>query len=198
MDLKGYVEKAIRTESKVDEVVVDPQFFAAVVQVMIASGNMLDQIKKHVFYGRDYDTDKLVAEFTNIVSSLDQLKTAITDIQTSDTKMMPAPNEAGIRVNPRLFHSVVGMATETVEILEGAVQPEFDQVNFIEELGDLSWYQAIGVDALDLSWEGILETNINKLQESNKARYKDGFSADDANNRDLDAEREILENKNNP
>lgn len=192
VDLKEYVEKATQTESRVDEVVVDPQFYASVVQVMIAAGNMLDQIKKHVFYQREYDTDKLVAEFTNIVGSLDDLKQAVVNIKSGDAV------EAGIQINPRLFHSVVGLTTETTELLEGVTQPEFDLVNFIEELGDLNWYQAIGIDAYDLSFEDILETNIKKLQSSDKARYKDGFSADDANNRDIEAEREVLESGNNP
>lgn len=193
MDTKTYTEKALETESRVDAIVVDPYFLGSIIQVMIAAGNMLDQVKKHVFYDREYDSDQLVVEFTNIVGSLDAMKQQITEIKQSDIKMMPYPHEAHTNFNPRIFHSIVGMATESVELLEALVQPEFDRVNFIEELGDLSWYQAIGVDAADTTFDEVLDININKLSSGEKARYEDGFSSDDANNRDLDAERKILE-----
>ena len=65
----------------------------------------------------------------------------------------------------------------------------FDIVNLLEENGDINWYQAIMMDALGGDWEQILETNIKKLRK----RFPDKFTNEDANNRDLDAEREILE-----
>jgi len=192
MDTEQYITEALKTESKVDQVVVNPALLGAVFEIMISSGNMLDQIKKHVFYQRDYDFDKLVNEFFNIINALDYLKPALEDIQKGNAV------EGVTTFDPRIFHSIVGLTTESVELLEALSQPEFDKVNFIEELGDLNWYQAIGIDAVDSSFASVMETNINKLSKSDKARYKDGFSADEANNRDLDAEREVLEEGNNP
>jgi NTP pyrophosphatase (non-canonical NTP hydrolase) len=196
MDTKEYITEALRTESKIDAVVVNPTLLGSVFTVLIAAGNILDQIKKHTYYDRDYDTDKLVAEFTNIVGSLDYLKQSIVEIQQAETKMMPYSGEGETTYDPRIFHSIVGITTEAVELIEALSSPEFDKVNFIEELGDLNWYQAIGIDAVGSSFDDVMETNINKLSKSDKARYKDGFTADEANNRDLDAEREILEDGN--
>ena len=181
MELKEYVENATRTESLVDAVVVNPELLGAVMQLFIASGNMLDQIKKHAFYGKSYDQEKFIGEFKNIVGSLDQLKTAI--------RMDALDVEGPVGIDPRVFHSVVGIATEATELMEALTREDVDRVNLLEEFGDLNWYQAIGIDALEGDFHNVLVTNIDKL----RARYPDKFDSDKAINRDLEAEREILE-----
>lgn len=181
MDLKQYVTDATRTESLVDSIEVDPEFLAGVLQIFIASGNMLDQIKKHAFYGKGYDDEKLREEFVNIVHSLDQIKPAI-----GGTHM-----EGAMAANTRLFHSIVGIATEATELVEALTQEEIDGVNVLEEFGDLNWYQAIGIDTLGGDFESVLRTNIEKL----RARFPDKFTNESAINRNTDREREILEGK---
>lgn len=96
--------------------------------------------------------------------------------------------------NLRLLHAALGLATEAGEILDALKKHMFygkplDEVNLKEELGDTSWYQAIAIDALGTSLEDIQRVNIDKL----KARYPDGFDNEKAINRNLDTEREILE-----
>lgn len=179
MDLKQYIVDATRTESLVDNIEVDPEFLAGVLQIFIASGNMLDQIKKYAFYGKEYDNVTLRDEFINIVGSLDQIKPSI-----GGTHM-----EGPVAVNPRLFHSIVGIATEATELVEALAQEDIDGVNVLEEFGDLNWYQAIGIDTLGGDFESVLRTNIEKL----RARFPDKFSNESAINRDTDREREILE-----
>ena len=96
----------------------------------------------------------------------------------------------------RLLHSSLGIHTEGAEFADALKKfvfygkKELDEVNMKEELGDLLWYVAIACDALGTSFDELMETNINKL----KARYPEKFSLDKAENRDLNAEREILEN----
>ena len=63
-----------------------------------------------------------------------------------------------------------------------------DVVNVLEEIGDISWYQAILIDALNGDWDACLNKNIEKL----KARYPEKFSSDAAINRDVNNERTIL------
>ena len=188
MDTKQYITDALQTESKIDTVTVNPQLLSSTIEILIAAGNMLDQIKKHVFYGREYDTDKLIREFSNVIKSLDDLNPTI--IETKEGNL----NEEDTAFDPRVFHSIVGIVTEGVELLEALATPEFDKVNFIEELGDLNWYEAIGIDAVGSDFDTVLQTNINKLSKSKNARYKDGFTSEEAINRDVKAEREILEN----
>ena len=100
----------------------------------------------------------------------------------------------------RMMHAAFGMSTEANELLDMLKKhiyygKELDLVNIEEELGDSNWYQSEMIDALrqtgyDTSWEKIWKKNIAKLNK----RYKSGtFTAEEALNRNLDAERTILE-----
>ncbi len=94
----------------------------------------------------------------------------------------------------RLLHAGIGLATESAEFLDMLKKHvfygrELDRVNLKEELGDLLWYMAIACDELGTTFEELQVTNITKL----KTRYPSKFSLEKAENRDLDAERKILE-----
>jgi len=179
MDLKQYIQDATTTESLIETVSVDPQLLAGTLQIIIAAGTILDQIKKNVFYDKPYNIDAIQSEFTNMVSSLYDIKEVVVNgISPQETLY-----------SPRIFHSIVGITTEAVELLNGLNDENFDVVNYLEELGDINWYEAIGIDAVDGNFDDVLKTNISKL----KSRYPDKFTSNSANNRDLSTERNILE-----
>ena len=94
-----------------------------------------------------------------------------------------------------IIHAILGIATEAGELLEALDKflkdGEFDTVNLKEECGDIFWYQAIFANATNYTFEEIQTTVIAKL----KKRFPDKFTEQAANNRDLDAERKILENE---
>lgn len=97
--------------------------------------------------------------------------------------------------NQRLLHAGIGLATEAGEFLDALKKHVFygkdlDTVNLSEEMGDLFWYCAIIADELGVNFADIMETNIAKL----KARYGDKFSEKKAQERNLEVERNILEN----
>jgi hypothetical protein len=103
----------------------------------------------------------------------------------------------------RLLHCLVGMSTEANEALSMLKAyifygRELDLVNLVEEFGDSNWFQAIGIDVLrwlgvKISREIIDEKNIKKLH---RGRFKEAiFTEEAANNRDLERERELLEDK---
>jgi NTP pyrophosphatase (non-canonical NTP hydrolase) len=97
--------------------------------------------------------------------------------------------------NVRLLHAAMGLSTEAAEFTDMMKKAIFygkpvDEVNLKEEVADLCWYCAIALDALGSSFEEVMATNIAKL----KARYGDKFTEAAAIERDLDKEREILEN----
>ncbi|MBL4602871.1 MAG: nucleoside triphosphate pyrophosphohydrolase family protein [Emcibacteraceae bacterium] len=96
-------------------------------------------------------------------------------------------------LNGNIVHAIYGLCTEAGEIseafLKAAKTGEFDKVNLKEEAGDLLWYLAMLFRELDTDFSEVAETNINKL----KARFPEKFTQDNAYNRDLDTEREILE-----
>jgi len=190
--LSDYVKGAVGTESTIDSIKLNEKFLTHILKMHIASGNILDQIKKHAFYNRSYDDqtidDNLVAIYRAIKSLAEFDDEEIT-------------RETVLQIDPRIFHAILGTATESVELLEALEYTggEMDLVNIGEEFGDLNWYQAIFCDASNTEWETILSTNAEKLYKANNARYKDGFADDAANKRNLDDEREILsDNLNKP
>ena len=94
----------------------------------------------------------------------------------------------------RLLHSAMGLCTESAEIQDQLKKhffynKELDLVNIKEEISDCLWYIALACDTLKVDPRDILDMNIKKLQ----TRYPEKFSSDKALNRDLEAERKILE-----
>ena len=94
----------------------------------------------------------------------------------------------------RLLHAGLGLATETGEFLDPLKKHFFygkpiDEINLKEEIGDILWYCAIACDALGTTIDAEMLRNIAKL----KARFPDKFTEEKANERDLDAERSVLE-----
>ena len=57
MKLEDYIPQAMRTNKDRDTISANPQMVVNVLALFISAGNMLDQIKKHVFYGREYNTE---------------------------------------------------------------------------------------------------------------------------------------------
>ncbi len=96
----------------------------------------------------------------------------------------------------RLLHGAMGLVPEAAEIIDALKKHIFygkplDLVNINEEQGDAEWYQAILCDETGKDLDAIHETNIAKLEK----RYGPKFDAHRALNRDLGAERDILEGK---
>jgi len=190
MDLNKFIADAIRTESQIDVVKVNGRMLFDVLALHIASGQMLDQMKKHIFYGKEYNVDDFAVSYQNASSALTDLQT----VPVAGTSQQM--DEEEIEINPRVFHAIVGIATESTELCEALYsgmlnKGQLDTVNLIEENGDIAWYQAILIDELGGNWEDVLIKVIAKL----KARYPDKFTSEDAINRDLDKEREVLEGK---
>ena len=97
-------------------------------------------------------------------------------------------------VAPDVLHGAIGIATESGELLDAIKKAIFyqkpaDIVNVKEELGDLMWYIALICHNFGWTFEEIQKLNIEKL----KKRYPDRFTAEHAENRDLAAERKVLE-----
>lgn len=92
------------------------------------------------------------------------------------------------------LHMLMGMMTEVGELTDQfkknlAYGKDIDWVNVKEEIGDLMWYISEFANQHNFDLEEILATNIAKLQK----RFPEKFTSEYAINRNLDAEREILE-----
>jgi len=180
MDLKQFQKDAVKTESHIDSVQVDLDYLAAVLQIFVASGNLLDQIKKNVYYDKPIDNEDRAELVKNIIAAMDT-KELFKEDPTADKSIMD--------VNTRLFHAIVGCATESTELIENlASGKKIDVVNMFEESFDISWYQSLMYDEMHVDWENSLQVGLDKL----KHRYPDKFTTSNATIRDLDGEREIL------
>lgn len=164
-----FISDAIRTKSdKFYGKDISEKLFNELLLQFINVGSEIDSIKKHMFYGKK---SKYYTE--SIEESLDNVNNII---------------------HEDIIHGIIGVATESVELVEALNDSIksgllLDDVNIKEEIGDIFWYIAILANRLDISFEDIQTTVINKL----KARYPDKFTEDYAINRDLNLERKILE-----
>lgn len=154
----------------------------------IVALNALDAIKKTLFYGRPYPIP--MGEIADNASNISKNWVTIKDdLATNDRTITSYSDLTGEDV----IHSILGMATEAGELLELLLKTvktkNFDPVNFGEEIGDVFWYQAIGCEAVNTTFDAEQMRNIAKL----KKRFGDKFSEFYANNRNLYAERKTLE-----
>lgn len=121
---------------------------------------------------------------------IDALRTAYTP---DFVRLEGATDEHNFMV-AQLIHAVLGMASEAGELADALkkhiiYKKVLDEVNIVEEIGDLAWYQALGLSAVKRTLQEALEKNNAKL----RVRFGDKFREDAAVNRDLAAERKALE-----
>lgn len=96
----------------------------------------------------------------------------------------------------RLNHAMLGLCTEVGEAQDALKKAliygrKLDEVNLIEEAGDILWYLALFADALGYKFSVVPEMNIAKCRK----RFGDTFTQEKANVRDLEGERSTLEGK---
>lgn len=216
MQIHEYSKAAIRTESKIGEVKgVGAVSLHAALTTVFAIGEVMDQIKKHVFYGRPYAREVMAYHVQSANEAMGFLFEALQvnggfadPEQSLEFEILPLTDSGKSRkkvtvgadslkaIDPRMFHVITGIITEAAELaqalrfnLEGE---KLDVVNVAEEIGDIAWYGfGIFPDASAIPPGQILDTNIGKLVKRYPAKF-DGYLAQQEN-RDLTAEREILE-----
>lgn len=179
MDYEKYIKDATRTESVVDEVSVSQDLLVDSIKLFILSAQRIDLLKRKIFYNKDI-TESQISELSGEIQALSKKEHNLSEVDS-------------VEVNARILHASLGFATEAGEILEALMESlngkAFDEVNFMEELGDMNWYQAIALDETKLNFEQILKKNIEKL----KKRFPEKFSEEKAIKRDLVSERKALE-----
>ena len=117
--------------------------------------------------------------------------------RTSATAGMAGCASAQVRIDSnvvRLLHGAMGLCTEAGELQDQLKRHIFygkplDVNNIAEECGDLFWYLAETLTAIDRRFIDVMQTNIDKL----RTRYPEKFTEYAALNRDLGAERVVLE-----
>lgn len=195
MDRKEFQKLAVRTESLVPEAKTterDFEYFTNALSIYEAATNVLDAYKKHFFYKekdgspKRIDHDYVMNQFKEIDCLLDSVACAENDETTNRGFIVP--------LDVRIFHALLGTITEHGEIasalLKGFSSGELDIVNVCEELGDSDWYKALFYEATGIEWVNVQSMIIKKLE----IRYADKiFTEAEASQRDLQAERKVLE-----
>jgi hypothetical protein len=182
-----FIPLALRTESTVAPLTLDLAVFKEVLSASVAAGNLADFLKKKAAYNKPIDLAKWQAYVADMAKAADYLKNITSQDSFNDA------NGNVIELDTRIFHGVIGLFTESTELME-AMQTaldvgQWDVVNIKEELGDQEWYKAILVDAIGANMEAIQDRVIEKL----RARYPEKYTDEAAINRDLVTERAILE-----
>ncbi len=193
MTPQEFVSNAIKTESDCREINIQGISLVCALGIAALSANIVDAVKKKIFYGKDFDKEKVAYEIYDLQEVLSIMKK-----QFESGLVEEASEEFRARMaelNVRLLHAAMGMFTEAGELMAPLMEQlsgnGLDVINFGEEIGDSLWYAAIASDELGIALEKIMQTVIEKLAK----RYPEKFSAEAAINRDTDAERKILEDR---
>ena len=192
MNSQDFIRNAIKTESVVEQLNIDKTVLMNALKLFAMTAELLDCIKKQAFYNNPTKSNE------NTLRILDQMGSTIIHLRQRFVRLQKDGNTPEIpeNVNTRIAHGVIGISTEAGELAECLLtslenDSPIDLINLAEELFDGDWYKAVISDECDIDWEEWWDIIIDKL----KARYGDRFSEEKANTRDLDAERNILENK---
>jgi hypothetical protein len=194
----GYVADALRSENPLAEIVTDGDALVGVMKVAIATGALVDIAKKGVIYGKEIQSDDVVAKIDAIYSELEQLEKALYRDNQEITK---------VPVNARLLHAALGAYGEEAEFMEtllnqiknnGDLQM-YGKGGALEEPGDGFWYGGLRIDELAklcgvtvAEMVGVMLTmNIAKL----RVRFPGKFSLEASENRNIAAEEATLQQK---
>lgn len=203
MNFKEYQQRALLTESKPSELNFGEVGLNIVLSGAIQMAELVNQVKRTIFYGKPLDGE-VVRKLASDIGGFAQLTYELSDhlADKNDKAQYNALPEDARTVDPknidlRLLHSAIGIFTEAGEALElvrDQLQGKpFDAIGWGEEIGgDISWYQALGHDAAGTDEDVERAKNIKKLELRNKGQT---FNAEGTLNRDLEAERAVLEGK---
>lgn len=214
MNSQEFVQNAIRTESNPEKLHITGITQHATMCAIRSVGDFVDIIKKAAFYNKPIDVDALEQAMDDAMFRMgaivgmaqngllqDEAKLCEHAIKTlegnEEGKATFERNQQEIQerlFSKRLFHAVTGIVSESGEMAEALLKSMeggegLDVVNFAEELFDVDWYMAIAHDEIKVGQDVTREKGIAKL----KKRYADKFTAEEAINRDVVAERAVLE-----
>lgn len=173
MDQKEYLKASERTEKKFPEgleLTGDNQVVLNFLMSDLSTiGKAVDHVKRHLIYGADMELKPPQSDFTPNAKQLSNQQA-------------------------EMLHAALGKVTEGIEFIEMVTESinankGFDVANALEEVGDGMWYDAMVLRLIGSDFDNAAQINIDKLT----ARFPEKFTQEAALNRDLDTERQILE-----
>lgn len=189
--METYLDESGRTCAKLDEVRKDVfqthTHLAFDLNIFTEAGVNADLMKRSLFYKETVEKsrERGRAAMEKIKERYDKLKVAqLTDpdsLQFTDQQI-------------DIIHGALGLYSEAGEIMEEVINAamegrEVDLTNLEEEGGDVLWYVALILRSIKSSFVKAAKKNIAKLFK----RYPEKFSSENALERNLEGEREVLE-----
>lgn len=188
MDMLQYQQDASRTSAPPD-MALRPDMFSS-------HSKLAFELVNHVVHGQQADILKRALFYKEPLGRLQERSDAFKDTSvglyeaTKDVETTRVFNENEVHI----IHAALGLISEAGEIIEEVIKAYIEKrpvdfVNLGEEGGDSMWYLAELFNAIETDFHKQGEKNISKLRK----RFPDKFSQEHALNRDLGAERKVLE-----
>lgn len=159
-----------------DRVLSDIEEVGNTLEMIVDIGKIISMKKAELFYGKKNEIESF---FDHIMH---------TGSDKIDTKKITSSNI-------RILHACLGLVSEGAEMTECLKKSlvtgsPLDEINIVEEAGDILWYLAIIANVFGISFKEMMDKNIRKLAK----RYgEEKFSSERALKRSLDEERKELE-----
>jgi NTP pyrophosphatase (non-canonical NTP hydrolase) len=203
MNFKEYALLSANTNLK--DSTVDNDLEHTAYGLMTEIGELVDALKRERFYNKKLDLVNVVEEVGDVywylalgylalekirgqVVDMDQHEALMQNDEFVDLRKLYDLSDATAKQRALVGVLSVGMR-EASSMLEIIITSPIDTSRIMEILLEVSNSLNFFCLLQDLSVANAREANIKKL----KARYPEGFSTQKALNRDLDAEREVLE-----
>lgn len=127
---------------------VEPHVMLLAMSTMLVVGKALDHIRKALFYGKKHEA------------------------LTGNWHRSPNPFEN----TPDELHAVLGLTTESIELIERKLAGGLTKEDVLDEGGDVLWFLTLLFKTHGLSFSEVMEYNIEKLRK----RYPEGFTQEAA------------------
>lgn len=144
---------------------VHPVHIGRALRVRKQSAQVIDAMKRALYYGNTERLDKFGGEAAGIRNT----------------------EKVAYNVDYEILHAVLGMEGEVAEITEAAL--DGNRAKIVDEAGDFLWYLALLLTKHEIPFEEVFESNIAKL----RARFPDKFTLEAAVNRDLAKEAKVFQ-----
>ena len=185
----NYEEEVIKLEAKCDDVNTTRIPLHELYQIAKLCRE-IDILKRRCFYDKKPDRDKI-----KVIRN--EIKDLFDIVWPWENKFTNDPSFDNTKINHRILHSILGIITETGEILENLLDAiandrDVNYDNLLEEQSDLFWYQALMRDECiklhgdRFTRENIEKANIAKL----KVRYSKGTEY--GQERDVEKEKKAI------
>lgn len=142
MNLREFQKNALKTESIPEVIKINKLLLLNILDAYICCGNIIEQIKQNTLYNNPYNIEQYRHDYTKLLTKLNELSS----VALNDT--------TELNINIRIFHAIIGIATESVELVEPLISNinkiPYDNVNISEEFADIGWYMAIAYDEMDI------------------------------------------------